>query len=1546
MNKLLEEQITERFDEILVNIINYFCNENIIEINKSNDIVFSKAKEKNTLHKKESCILIIQQILINMNIIKSHYKLTRDDIIGIIILIENKLSKESIILYMGYFLNNIKSCETNDKTDEELLDDLNNLIISKFYTNDIEFFKTMLMNQYFLNKKNFCLHLDTDTVDYEFTKIFTYFESMLRELIYIPLKINTEVQIINDKILDDGIKRDDVYKIRKISVDNLLHLNLRDDQLTDEELKQNEHPKYLIEENKPFRCNRIQLDKLLRSKINKKGGRPKSRKRCPDEYYNEPEHSELTFYKIDTKLNRIDERFRDGWKWQQINPPIPSIKKKEKKQTWGDWWWDIKNSNSLELADKVMGVIETGVKNEDRDLSGNIKVFFKNEDMCQRSTVVNGKRMLNPYGSQPKKVITRKQAIVDSQDYLVYNLYKGDSIINLKLKELWYYKSDLLPLKIPINPELNIITRRNIFSFRSLDINNNKILENKSDITNEFIHSGIPILWFYKIYNEYLIDYTDEAVDDFIILYKLFEKNKKIKKLLLNFKRLILFNNKFDEETLVFFIILGSLMYITSNLKKNDNTMTREYYIFDIEFKLNSMIQNILNDKFKYIKFLYKQIPFVLQSEALATHIELTDMIYADEQWRKTVNMLILGSNLINGLSTLININSDLDKYFKTNKEYLEKKKIELENKANELRDTLFFNQPGIEGLRKQQPDLENKLMKFNMIENELKQVKSSLDLVYPKISIIEVSNDTSSRLTNVTTNVTRSVEMDNTLLHMVTDRVVSDVNGTEFNPGSIGPAMISPYNNNTKIVNAFVGKVTVTPEVRNRISQCAGCNFQIFFKFHGEELVEGSHKPSNATYFNHIVVDTEDVPIFGLNQQTGAAAGFPKGKHPQFVNDTLKANSTNLDGLFALVPSIRYRPDPPGVIDSPLGIFLHVMNPNGTIDTITLLNNQQAYDLLRVGVGVIKSAEMVEILKGIRAKLEIPKSQIKYLFFSCEVFNNRTVYQDIPTLVNNTGKFTFVPTMLVWDSANARTDKIVAKNVSKEQFQIGQIIPVTNTFELSSNNSIFFHGNDVNNTKSFEYKMRYGTYTKLLHHIYKRKIVWDQLTFDDQYLAILRVSIDENDTSFLDDINLFISNSPKSLQETLKKVKGFNKDEYKYNLIPLLDKYSPGNWRRLIPQNAGYSKKKLPLYHKGGEPITYESTLDQLYIHFNSKLPVDIKSEYNDDILNNNHINKIINQLIKLKEGDYPIEDKKLFFVYVYKYFDDEFYHIMKNIYTDCFEELKSLNHKIQNIWKKIHEKKIVNKTYNQDLISVFEKFNKEEKIKEPEYEKIIKYTWVKYIFLNDLDIDERNADLLSKINVIDSYQGKSILVSKLETIPEEEEVELLAEKKIFYKDSLLFRLEKYTNHVKTHGIKYIEDITKNYDTYTEYIELYMKYFELINEKLQKLSNDIHRINELIKPIKENIYLVIKKEIDSMTTKDKKHIEPILDLKKFYYIVYFLVEEFFDNKFSSFTSTSNRKNYLNLYIKDTLDEFNKKFQALITFMVEHNIYYELQNFL
>ena len=53
MNKILNEKINQNFDEFCVNIINYFCDKNIIEINDQNNICFSKNPTDNTKKKKK-----------------------------------------------------------------------------------------------------------------------------------------------------------------------------------------------------------------------------------------------------------------------------------------------------------------------------------------------------------------------------------------------------------------------------------------------------------------------------------------------------------------------------------------------------------------------------------------------------------------------------------------------------------------------------------------------------------------------------------------------------------------------------------------------------------------------------------------------------------------------------------------------------------------------------------------------------------------------------------------------------------------------------------------------------------------------------------------------------------------------------------------------------------------------------------------------------------------------------------------------------------------------------------------------------------------------------------------------------------------------------------------------------------------------------------------------------------------------------------------------------------------------------------------------------
>ena len=731
MDKSLKKNIEERFDELIVNIINYFCDQNIIEINHKNNIAFSKSPTDHSHITKKSCTSIIQQILIHMGIIKADYKLSRDDIIGIIIIIENKLSKESIILYMGYFFNNITSCDN----DEQLLEQLNNMIISRFYTNDIEFFKTIIFNQYYLNKKKYNMEQKTNNTDLHFINMISYIDTLLYYLIYKPLTNDTEVMIRTDRgILDDGIDKYDIYNIKSISMDNLLHLNNRldrkHDELSQEELREIKDHRYFIDKNKPFLCSDQQKEKLIKSK--KKGGGKKKSKRsheCPSQFYEIPNYSNLIldYYKMADTRDKWG--FGDGWEIQSISPPEKLPDSEKKSQSWFDYFK------------------ESIFRDEERD-----KGYFKNENMCQRRTTYGD--IVRGYEEFPEPAETRRQAIEYSVP--VYKLYKKDKkddilinklnniSINKKLNELWYYGDDLHVVNIPINPEYNNIYFRKTFSFNELYINDNeKILEDTTPTSDEFIHSGIPILWFYKIWEDNFNEHVNK--DDKCKNFEKFIFQKDIMvNLLLQFKRLILLNSKFNEETLCFFIILGFLMYVTSNITKDNSSNNQSYHVFDKEFELNNEINTFINnDASKYLGFLYEKIPNILTSKKLDKHLDEKMMRGRVLEQKKIFSKILLFNSFLSSMSTITLIWSGIENiYFREdNIEILNKQRDELKNKLNELRNELYFGYDDygkdldfLRGLARQRQvdNFDDKYQLILSLESQIKTLDKAIDKISP----------------------------------------------------------------------------------------------------------------------------------------------------------------------------------------------------------------------------------------------------------------------------------------------------------------------------------------------------------------------------------------------------------------------------------------------------------------------------------------------------------------------------------------------------------------------------------------------------------------------------------------------------------------------------------------------------------------------------------------------------------------------------------------------------------------------------------------------
>lgn len=176
-----------------------------------------------------SCKQIVSDILKEMKI---NEKLSRQNLLTLIVLIENKLSYESIILYMGYFFNNINTPDMHPSKESDSYtengdkhipnyDDVSKLILDKFYTNDYKFFYEILENVF--NTKLNHLQNDNHLINEQFSNLFTTLESMLRKFIHAPLKPGDEVRIIrHEDLLDDDINLENIYKINKISTDYLI----------------------------------------------------------------------------------------------------------------------------------------------------------------------------------------------------------------------------------------------------------------------------------------------------------------------------------------------------------------------------------------------------------------------------------------------------------------------------------------------------------------------------------------------------------------------------------------------------------------------------------------------------------------------------------------------------------------------------------------------------------------------------------------------------------------------------------------------------------------------------------------------------------------------------------------------------------------------------------------------------------------------------------------------------------------------------------------------------------------------------------------------------------------------------------------------------------------------------------------------------------------------------------------------------------------------------------------------------------------------------
>jgi hypothetical protein len=262
------------------------------------------------------------------------------------------------------------------------------------------------------------------------------------------------------------------------------------------------------------------------------------------------------------------------------------------------------------------------------------EVYFENEAMCQR-------RWTN-YDIQD---FDEEEAFYDDEEYTnpgqeVYKLYDPEYSPNTPkdsdlydnnqiLKTMWFYRDDLFPVEPDKSQSFNILERRAEFSFSTLRVDNNEILK-KSPFSKDDLNYIVPILWLYKIYDEYTSILTSD-IDNNLENIKTFFNFFNPEHLLIFFKRNILLdNNSFDLETLSFLIILSSLSKVTSLLIDTRLFDKDDIYYTPKNFNLfgrlsvpdiKSLIQNYKLKPNSYLDYLKIIIPKYLYDDNLLEKI-------------------------------------------------------------------------------------------------------------------------------------------------------------------------------------------------------------------------------------------------------------------------------------------------------------------------------------------------------------------------------------------------------------------------------------------------------------------------------------------------------------------------------------------------------------------------------------------------------------------------------------------------------------------------------------------------------------------------------------------------------------------------------------------------------------------------------------------------------------------------------------------------------------------------------------------------------------
>ena len=282
-------------------------------------------------------------------------------------------------------------------------------------------------------------------------------------------------------------------------------------------------------------------------------------------------------YKIKYKRNSLDLNSSKKDKCFDefyIDPDVNPIRRTKPANVFLKAGWERKLLKQLEVKG-VLKKTANWIYNDLMFLVGKSKdteeVYFKNEPMCQRRwtniEIQNDDQWDADYDGEEyidigEDVFNLYDPEVTEHTPENSDLYKNNEI----LKKIWFYSDDLFPVQPHTSPNFNILDRRSPFAFKTLEVSNSNMFKS-SPFNKENLHIILPILWLYKIYDEYKSIASNVEIDNKI---KLFFDYFKPEDMLLYFKKYILLEyNTFDLETLSFLIILGALSKVTSLLIDN-----------------------------------------------------------------------------------------------------------------------------------------------------------------------------------------------------------------------------------------------------------------------------------------------------------------------------------------------------------------------------------------------------------------------------------------------------------------------------------------------------------------------------------------------------------------------------------------------------------------------------------------------------------------------------------------------------------------------------------------------------------------------------------------------------------------------------------------------------------------------------------------------------------------------------------------------------------------------------------------------------------------